>query len=167
MAYISKKDSNGVKGPLAEGELGLDITGSDDGRIGVGTVSGNVLLAKKDEVDTLDTRVSDVEGRTDASEVAKDELKAVTGTTVDTRYDKLLAVRDVIDMEYVDGDLSTVRYEGDDDATVYYRDVMTYDVDGNLVEVKHYHNTADLITASGQTVLTYSAGDLATATYSE
>jgi hypothetical protein len=270
MAYISKKDSNGVKGPLAEGELGLDITGSDDGRIGVGTATGNVLLAKKSEVDALDTRLDDIEGkstvadygitdaytktevdtlldgqndaaeiaydnaasgltattlqegvdeidtaldtlnadvstegsvlksikdtaenatytnttsgltattvagaidevesRVDASEVAKDELKAVTGTTVDTRYDKLLAVRDVIDMEYVDGDLSTVRYEGDDDAAVYYRDVMTYDVDGNLAEVKHYYNTADLVTASGQTVLAYVAGNLATATYSE
>jgi hypothetical protein len=98
---------------------------------------------------------------------AQADLKAVTGTTVDTRYDKLLAVRDVVDMEYVDGDLSTVRYEGDDDATVYYRDVMTYGVDGNLTQVDHFYNTADLVTASGQTVLAYVAGNLATATYSE
>jgi hypothetical protein len=100
-------------------------------------------------------------------ESAQADLKAITGTTVDTRYDKLLAIRDVISMDYTSGNLDYVRYEGDDDATVYYRDVMTYNVDGNLVEVKHYWNTADLVTASGQTVLTYSAGDLATATYSE
>jgi hypothetical protein len=365
MAYINRKDSNGTKGPLVEGELGLDVTGSDDGRIGVGTATGNVLLAKKDEVDALDTRVSDIEGKTtvadygitdaytkvevdtlldgqnEAVEIAYDnttsgltattvqeavnelsvekqdvltegafvdgdkakldliedgatadqtgaeikalyeaeantnaytdaektlvdvstgldttattlpaavnelhgqvtalenrelthkvdgtvaptvtddadagfevgslwidtvadeayrcadatagaavwvnttldsvevaaliesaqaDLKAITGTTVDTRYDKLLAIRDVISMDYTSGNLDYVRYEGDDDATVYYRDVMTYNVDGNLVEVKHYWNTADLVTASGQTVLTYSAGDLATATYSE
>jgi hypothetical protein len=387
MAYINRKDSNGTKGPLVEGELGLDVTGSDDGRIGVGTATGNVLLAKKDEVDALDTRVSDIEGKTtvadygitdaytkvevdtlldgqnEAVEIAYDNttsgltattvqeavnelsvekqdvltegafvdgdkakldliedgatadqtgaeikalyeaeantnvytdaektlvdvstgldttattlpaavnelhgqvtalenrelthkvdgtvaptvtddadagfevgslwidtvadeayrcadatagaavwvnttltadelsallisydntvsglvattvkdaideidgavdgLKATTGTTVDTRYDKLLAVRDVISMDYTSGNLDYVRYEGDDDATVYYRDVMTYNVDGNLIEVKHYWNTADLVTASGQTVLTYSAGDLATATYSE
>jgi hypothetical protein len=55
MAYINRKDSNGVKSLLAEGELGLDTTGSDDGRIGVGTATGNVLLAKKDEIDALAT----------------------------------------------------------------------------------------------------------------
>jgi hypothetical protein len=145
---ILRVDSDGVKPLLNVGEFGYDNypAGGDAGRVYVGEGSENIALAKKSEVDTV---------------------KAVTGTTADARYDKLLAVRDVIAMEYTDEDLSTVRYEGDDDATVYYRDVMTYDVDGNLAEVKHYYNTANLVTASGQTVLTYDAGNLATATYSE
>jgi hypothetical protein len=96
-----------------------------------------------------------------------DELRSITGTTSENRYDKLLAVRDVIAMDYTSGDLDYVRYEGDDDATVYYRDVMTY-VGGNLVQVDHFYETADLVTASGQTVLTYDVDDnLVTATYTE
>jgi hypothetical protein len=170
-----------------QGDIDNLTTGVDEAGTSLGilkadvSTEGSVLKSIKDTAEnatytnttsgltatTVAGAIDEVESRVGTSESVGNELKAVTGTTVDVRYDKLLAVRDVIDMEYVDGDLSTVRYEGDDDATVYYRDVMTYDVDGNLVEVKHYFSTADLVTTSGQTVLTYSAGDLATATYSE
>jgi hypothetical protein len=96
-----------------------------------------------------------------------DELQNITGTAIDKRYDKLLSTRDVIAMDYTSGDLDYVRYEGDDGATVYYRDVMTY-TGGNLVQVGHFYGTADLVTASGQTVLTYDGNDnLVTATYTE
>ena len=148
MSKILYVDTDGTKGTLPEGTLGYDAyaAGGDEGRVAVGTSSGDVPLAKKSEVDVV---------------------KAITGTTIEIRYDKLLAVRDVIEMVYTSGDLITVIYEGDNDTTVYYRDIMTYDVDGNLTQVDHFYNTADLVTASGQTVLTYAAGDLATAAYSE
>jgi hypothetical protein len=100
-------------------------------------------------------------------QVGIDELQSIAGTATDKRYDKLLSVRDVIAMDYTSGDLDYVRYEGDDDATVYYRDVMAY-VGGNLTQVDHFYGTADLVTASGQTVLTYDVdGNLATAIYTE
>jgi phage tail tube protein FII len=156
MSTIKYVDTDGAKGALLpKATFGYDDydAGGDAGRVWIGTGVENLALARKDEVDTVTAD--------------SDNLKEITGTTVDTRYDKLLAVRDVIDMEYVGGDLSTVRYEGDDDATVYYRDVMTYDVDGNMTQVDHFYDTADLVTASGQTVLTYVSGDLTTATYSE
>jgi len=142
-------DTDGIKGTLPEATLGYDAypAGGDEGRVAVGTLNnGDILLAKKSEVDSL---------------------QEVTGTTTNTRYDKLLSVRDVIEMVYTGGSLTAVRYEGDNNTTVYYRDIMTYDVDGNLIQVDHYYGTADLVTASGNTALTYSGGDLATATYSE
>jgi hypothetical protein len=124
------------------------------------TISGLTATNVKGALDELD-------GRLYNSEQVIDRTTAATGTGVLTRYDKILGSLNVVAMDYTSGNLDYVRYEGDDDATVYYRDVMTYNVDGDLVEVKHYWNTADLVTASGQTVLTYVAGDLATATYSE
>ena len=50
MAIITKQDTDGTRGDLAIGELGLDNTGNDDGRIFVGTASGNIPLAKLNEV---------------------------------------------------------------------------------------------------------------------
>lgn len=96
-----------------------------------------------------------------------DKHDVVNGTSADSRYDKILSSLNVIDMEYTNGDLTTVRYEGDDGATIYYRDVMEY-VDGNLVNVKHFYGTIDLITESGLTTLTYDVDDnLLTAEYTE
>ena len=57
MGYINKKDTNGTKPLLQEGELGYDKypAGGDQGRMYVGTGSENIAIAKKSEVDSLDT----------------------------------------------------------------------------------------------------------------
>lgn len=57
MGYINKKDTNGLKPLLQEGELGYDKypAGGDEGRMYVGTGSENIAIAKKSEVDNLDT----------------------------------------------------------------------------------------------------------------
>ena len=56
MGYINKKDTNGVKTILLEGELGYDSydAGGDAGRIYVGTGVENIAIAKKSEVDALE-----------------------------------------------------------------------------------------------------------------
>lgn len=90
------------------------------------------------------------------------------GTKENTRYDKVLSVRDIIATEYdSDDNLVTIRYTSDNDSDAYYRDTLSY-TDGDLTEVKHYFNTSDLSTESGKTKLTYgSDGNLATAEYTE
>lgn len=52
MAIINKRDTDGIKGTLAEGEFGYDAQGADRGRVYVGTNLGNSALAKKSEVDS-------------------------------------------------------------------------------------------------------------------
>ena len=97
-----------------------------------------------------------------------DNTRMAVGTDVKVRYDKRLSALDIIEMRNNDDDkLDTVRYDGDDDSSVYYRDVLSYDDDLHLIEVKHYYNTADLDTESGKTTLGYSDGKLNTASYSE
>lgn len=83
-----------------------------------------------------------------------DNTDLILGTTTLTRFDKILGSMNIVDMEYTSGDLVTVRYEGDNDTNVFYRDVLAY-VTGDLVTVKHYCNTADLVTESGLTTLVY------------
>ena len=57
MAYINKKDTDGNKALLQEGELGYDNypDGGDVGRVYVGKGDENIPLAKKSEVDTAQT----------------------------------------------------------------------------------------------------------------
>ena len=50
MAIITKQDTDGTRGRLAIGELGLDNTTKDDGRVYVGSASGNIPLAKLSEI---------------------------------------------------------------------------------------------------------------------
>lgn len=57
MALITKQDTNGVKGLLNKGELGLDDTGTDNGRVYVGDGTVNVPMAKKSETDELSTNL--------------------------------------------------------------------------------------------------------------
>lgn len=83
-----------------------------------------------------------------------DNTDLVLGTTTFTRFDKILGSMDIIDMDYLNGDLVTVRYTGDNDTNVFYRDVLEY-ADGDLTTVKHYYNTASLVTESGLTTLVY------------
>lgn len=79
---------------------------------------------------------------------------AVTGTNTLVRYDKILGNLDVVQMSYTDGDLTTVRYSGDNNTDSFYRDVLEYS-SGNLTSIKHYYDKPDLVTESAETVLVY------------
>lgn len=151
MANIIYRDTNGTKSTLLpKASFGYDdyAAGGDEGRVYIGTENeGNIPLARKDEVD-------------------KNTL--VNGTESYVRYDKALSVLDIVGMQYTDGNLSAVVYVGDDNSTVYFRDVLDYDNDGDLNTVKHFYETPDLVTQSGTTTLTYDANkNLLTASYTE
>jgi hypothetical protein len=108
-----------------------------------------------------------VKGGLDELAASINELEQVAGTTIDVRYDKKLSSLDVVEMTYDgNGNLTVVRYTGDNDTDMYYRDVLTY-VSGNLAEVKHYYGKINLLTKDASTILTYSNGSLSAATYTE
>ena len=122
---------------------------------------------------TLMVRVSshneliDYNGLLNSPQAQVNKNTAVTGTSALTRHDKILSNLDVIAMDYTSGDLDFVRYSGDDGSTIYYRDVLTY-TSGNLVSVKHFNGTMDLITPSGITTLSYDGSDnLVSTSYTE
>ena len=153
MSKILNKNTDGTRTiALGEREVMQELTPADPnyGKITVGTDGtylGEVTLAKD-------------------SDVAKNT--AVNGTATLVRYDKVLGALDILNMEYdVKEDLVTVRYTGDDNSAVYYRDVLSY-TGGNLTLVEHFYNTADLVTESGATTLVYDGSDnLLSATYVE
>ena len=153
MGSIQNKNTNGSRERwMNEREMMQELTPGDPdyGKVRVGTdgtEEGEILLAKN-------------------SDVAKNT--AVNGTATLVRYDKVLGALDILNMEYdVNEDLVTVRYTGDNDSAVYYRDVLSY-TGGNLTLVEHFYNTADLVTESGATTLVYDGSDnLLSATYVE
>lgn len=151
MSQIKYHDTNGNKSSLLpKANFGYDDypAGGDEGRVYIGTGTENIPLAKVEDLSNLENAVG-------VSENTK-------------RYDKVLGSLNILKLIYTNGNLSAVRYEGDDDATVYYRDVMTYDTEGNLLKVDHFYNTANLTAASASTTLTYDVdGNLDTATYTE
>ena len=111
--------------------------------------------------------LEELQGDVNGLDARLDKVENITGTVSENRYDKKLAVLDVLDMDYTSGNLDYVVYEGDDGLTTYYRDVMEY-TSGNMTSVKHYYGTVDLSAASGVTTLTYDVNDnLITATYTE
>ena len=83
MSKILYIDTDGTKGTLPEGWLGYDAyaAGGDEGRVGVGTSSGDVLLAKKSEVDSV------VDGTTDV--VYDNTISGLTSTTVKDAIDEV------------------------------------------------------------------------------
>jgi len=97
MAFINKQDTNGTKGTLAEGEFGYDKQGTDRGRVYVGTNSGNVALATKNDI-TL------IEGITATTEEIN-KLDGFTGTNSDLNYAKDLRATGVTttEFDYLDG----------------------------------------------------------------
>lgn len=121
--------------------------------------SGLSSTTVKGAIDELDTDIETVE-----AEAAKNT--AVNGTTTLVRYDRILGTKDITGMEYTGDQLDVVTYTGDNGTDMYYRDEMSY-TDGDLVEVKHYHGTADITTASGTTTLNYTDGNLTTTSYVE
>ena len=80
MGYINKKDTNGTKGTLLEGELGYDAytDGGDVGRVYVGTGSENIALSQKRELDAVISGDTDVAyDNTDSWLVAADVKSAI------------------------------------------------------------------------------------------
>jgi hypothetical protein len=84
-------------------------------------------------------------------------------------YYELLEDLDIIDATYNDdGNLVTQRYTNDGDTEApYYRDELSYNDDGDLIEIKHYYNTSDLDTESGKTEIGYTDGKRTNVTYTE
>ena len=77
-----------------------------------------------------------------------------------------LARLDIEEMLYTSGDLTTIRYAGDVVGD-YKREELRYE-NGNLVEVKHFLNKADLVTESATTELIYDIdNNLISTTYTE
>ena len=84
-------DTDGNKGSLPEGYLGYDKATADRGRVAVGTNTGDVLLAKKSEVDSHTNSTNNPHAVTKAqvglgnvdntSDVAKNVLSATKLTT--------------------------------------------------------------------------------------
>lgn len=119
------------------------------------SVSGLTATKVKTALDELSSITGDL-----------DKINGTEGTT--KRYDKLLAALDIVEMEKnAEGKLGLVRYSGDNDSSVFYRDVMSYNVELKLIEVKHYYGVASLTTESGKTTLTYVGGNLNATTYEE
>lgn len=157
---------------------GLVTTGLVDGRdISVdglkldGIEAGATADQTAGEIETLYEGLANTNKYTDDEKTKVANTPANTdlilGTTTLTRFDKILGSMDILDMEYLNGDLVTVRYTGDNNVNVFYRDVLAY-VTGDLVTVKHYCNTADLVTESGLTTLAYDVDkNLVSSTYTE
>ena len=119
----------------------------------------------KDAIDNINGDVSTTGSI--ANKVRNSRSSVATGTVDKVRFDKVLAAIDVVQMKYVDDVLDTVRYDGDGDTDApYFRDILEY-TDGKLTKVKHYHDAADLDTASGITKLAYDGDALDTVTYTE
>ena len=180
IALAKKSETDSLDGRLDAVEA--DATRSGDSVTLSGDVSGSATVAADgsisienivvaDDSHTHDTRYyTETEIDTKVSDIMTiaDKNTAVTGTETLNRYDKILGSLDVTNMIYTSGNLTTVVYEGDNGATVYYRDVMTYDGNGNLTLVKHYYATVDLVSASATTTLTYDVdNNLITANYEE
>lgn len=104
--------------------------------------------------DNVQTALEDLHTATGTLAEAVEKSTAVTGTSTLVRYDKLLGNLDVIQMVYTDGDLTTVRYFGDNNTDSFYRDVLVYS-SGNFTSIKHYYDKPDLSTESAATALVY------------
>ena len=139
MGYINKKNKVGTVAEnaapyLQEGELGVDLNAAngDVGRVYVGTGSQNVALAKKTEINSLNTLL-------DAINIF--------------RADRHLAAQNIAAMSYdVDGNLSKIQYNNA--ADVDY-EVFAYS-SGNLTSIQHYVGSV----LKGTTTLSYTSGNL-------
>ena len=121
---IGKRDTDGTKSALIEGEFGYDQQGADRGRVYIGTNIGNVPLAK----------LSELELRADkylASQNIAGMIYDVDGNLTKIRY----TVDSDIDYEvfsYSSGDLSGIaHYIG---TVLKGNSVLNY-TDGNLSSV--------------------------------
>lgn len=103
---------------------------------------------------TLPSAVNEVYAVAGVLTEAIEKNTAVTGTSTLVRYDKILSNLDVVQMGYTGGDLTTIRYSGDNNTGSFYRDVLVYS-SGNLTSIKHYYDKPDLVTESAETILVY------------
>ena len=156
---------------LVEGDMYFDTT-IDRLRAYSGTVWITIAIIEHADLLGLQGGATGDYQHLNTAQLAKvanipDNTDLILGTTTLTRFDKILGSMNIVDMEYTSGDLVTVRYEGDNDTNVFYRDVLAY-VTGDLVTVKHYCNTDDLVTESGLTTLAYDVDkNLVSSTYTE
>jgi len=148
---IVNKNTNGTRTRyMGERELMQELTPASEnyGKVVVGTDGtgeGELILAN--DADVL-------------------EVQSVLGTGSNVRYDKKLGSLDVIDRVFVNGDLTSIIYTGDNDTDMYYRDVLVY-TNGDLTAVKHFYSTIDLVTVSATTTFSYTNNEITSTTYTE
>ena len=163
------------------GTTGINMGNTPVSNVNVGVLDYNAATKQyvddatadqtAEEIEALYEGLADTNKYTDAEKDKVNNIPTniglVLGTTTLTRFDKILGSMDILDMGYSNGDLVTVRYNGDNDTSVFYRDVLEYTA-GDLTTVKHYYNTADLVTESGLTTLVYDIDkNLVSSTYTE
>ena len=132
--------------PTAINEVHGDIDSVVAGTTAItynGTISG--LTAT-----TVKTAIDEVDGRVDVTESTIADVNL-------TRADKYLAAQNIANMVYTGEDLTKIQYNT---ATDVDYEVFTYSVDG-LTNIAHYTDSI----LRGNTVLTYTAGDLTSAVF--
>jgi hypothetical protein len=102
MARILYVDSDGVKSVLPTGVFGYDgyVAGGDEGRVYVGTASGNVQLARVDETNTaLGLKVDKVAGKelsdnnyTDTEKATNNKIDNLNVTSVAFNADGTITI---------------------------------------------------------------------------
>lgn len=101
MSVIRKQDTDGTKGTLSAGELGYDKypAGGDEGRVYVGTGTINLPLAKKSEIDGVDTRLGVAETKLAGIEAGAEVnlVDSVAGKTGVVVLDKSDVGLDLVD----------------------------------------------------------------------
>lgn len=133
-------------------------------------ISNNINNDLLDTVSWLEIPLSEITNKsyvkTNDFNTIITELREIVGNKVELRYDKKLGSLDILNMLYTNGDLTTIIYQGDNDSTTYYREILTYE-NNELKMIKHFYNKSNLTTPSATTVLTYLNGELDSAIYSE
>jgi len=135
--------TNGVYTLAERAKLGTIEENAKDDQLSneVLTVVGSNTYATGENVqlqlNELDTELVGQDSRLGVNESKIEELKVLTGSEMLNRYDKILSSMGIVSMVYTSGSLTTVRYEGDNDVDMYYRDVLAYDIDSDLTTVKH------------------------------
>ena len=185
MGYINKKNKVGAVAEnaapyLQEGELGIDLNAAngDVGRVYVGTGSQNVALAKKTEVDLLNTLKAPLESPALTGEptgptaaVGTDTTQLATTAFVNAEiandtYSKTQLDAGQLDNRYyteaeIDALLDTQNEASETRADKYLAAqniaAMSYDVDGNLSKIQ-YNNATDV----DYEVFGYMSGNLST-----
>ena len=154
MALIVKHDTNGVKGLLNKGELGLDDhpAGGDQGRVYVGDGTSNVPLAKQEELNNYYTKAELDTGQLDDRYYTESEV------------DNLLAYLYQEDIAVVTWNMETGEYSGTHKTVSAHeslRRCVVKVVDGTP-EVQYYldNNNSTLKEDGSPSVLTGEDGDV-------
>jgi len=152
MAVITRKDSDGIKSLLLEGELGYDkhVAGGDVGRVYVGTGATNIALAKKAEADAAKTTADTHIARTDnphgvtKAQVGLGNVDNTSDANKPVSTATQTALKGKLDTGVYEATLAELNLDRGDKYLANQNVVnMSYDVNGKLVKVQ-YNNATDV-----------------------